>query len=314
MGQRNTKLSGFERKEKKVLLPVENGQQLRGGNEALNGYMKPNFKHLVKQKNRQPINFNFRVFPAGIPLPRPEFPGNIPESIVICSRFYYSTPMFDIRQVSIFNTLSAQDAKEIAPYLQTENFRKKESIFSEGDPSEWLYIVKKGKVKITKLSQEGKEIILELISPTDFFGGIAVVRGFPYPANAVAMEDTEVLKISRKNLLSIMDRFPNLMYCMATNIGDRIKGSHETLKSIALEKVEARIASLLIKLSDKAGEKTPEGIAINIKLTKQDIAEMVGTTVETSIRTMSRLSKMGLVISKGGKLVIRDLAGLRSLT
>jgi CRP-like cAMP-binding protein len=222
--------------------------------------------------------------------------------------------MFDIRDVPIFNTLTVQEAKEIYPYFFSDKIHKKETIFSEGDPSEWLYIVKKGKVKITKLSHEGKEIILEIISPMDFFGGIAVLRGFPYPANAVAMEDAEVMKISRKNLLSIMDRFPSLMYCIATNIGDRIKGSHETLKSIALEKVEARIASLLLKLADKAGEKTPEGVIINMKLTKQDIAEMVGTTVETSIRTMSKLTKAGLVITKAGKIVIRDLEKLRSLT
>src|SRR5512139_374285 len=179
--------------------------------------------------------------------------------------------MFDIRQIAIFNALTPQEAREISPYFVTERFTKKEGIFSEGDTSDWFYIVKRGKVKITKLSHEGKEIILEIISPLDFFGGIAVMRGFPYPANAIAMEDTEVLKISRKNLMSVIDRFANLMYCMATNIGDRIKGSHETLKSIALEKVESRIASLLIKLSDKAGEKTPEGVAINMKLTKQDI-------------------------------------------
>ncbi len=222
--------------------------------------------------------------------------------------------MFDIRKTAIFDSLTEKDAREIAPYLLHEHYRKKETIFAEGDPSDWLYIVSKGKVKITKLSQEGKEIILELISPPDFFGGIAVVRGFPYPANAVAMEETEVVKLSRKHLLSIMDRFPNLMYCMAMNIGDRIKGSHETLKSIALEKVESRIASLLIKLSDKAGEKRADGITITMKLTKQDIAEMVGTTVETSIRTMSKLTKAGIVASKAGRIVIKDLERLKSLT
>jgi len=221
--------------------------------------------------------------------------------------------MFDIKQVTIFNTLSPQEEKEVSRYLLSDTFRKKESIFSEGDPSDWFYIVKKGKVKITKLSQEGKEIILELISPMEFFGGIAVVRGFPYPANAVAMEDTEVLKISRKDIMSLMDRFPGVMYCMAMNIGDRIKGSHETLKSIALEKVEARIASLLVKLADKAGEKVPEGVLINMKLTKQDLAEMVGTTVETSIRTMSKLAKAGIVSTKAGNIVIRDLTKLKSL-
>ena len=221
--------------------------------------------------------------------------------------------MFDIRQVPIFSAFTPSEAKEINPYLVDARFRKKETIFSEGDPPDWLFIVKKGKVKITKLSHGGKELILEIIAPVDFFGGVAVMRGFPYPANAVAMEDSEVLKISRKNLLNIMDRFPSLMYCMATNIGDRIKGSHEALKSIALEKVESRIASLLIKLADKAGEKSEDGLLIDMRLTKQDLAEMVGTTVETSIRTMSKFSKAGILASKSGKIVIRDLDKLRSL-
>jgi len=221
--------------------------------------------------------------------------------------------MIDIKNISIFNSLSPQEEKEVLRCVSHDTFRKKETIFSEGDPSDWFYIVKRGKVKITKISHEGKEIILEVISPMEFFGGIAVVRGFPYPANAVAMEDTEVLKISRKDILSLMDRFPGLMYCMAMNIGDRIKGSHETLKSIALEKVEARIASLLIKLCDKAGEAVPGGLQINMKLTKQDIAEMVGTTVETSIRTISKLTKAGIVSAKAGKIIVRDPEKLKSL-
>lgn len=221
--------------------------------------------------------------------------------------------MFDIRHVSIFSTLEVQEAEEIHRYLIKEKYRKKETIFLEGAPSEWFYIVAKGKVKITKLSQEGKEIILEVILPLDFFGVIAVVKGSPYPANAFAMENTELIKISRSNLIKIMDRFPSLMHFMADSIGDRIKDSHEMIKSIALERVESRIAAILIKLAVKVGEKTSDGVLINIKLTKQDIAEMVGTTVETSIRTMSKFSKTGLIISKSGKIIIKDIERLRTL-
>lgn len=221
--------------------------------------------------------------------------------------------MVEFKKIPIFSTLSASDLEEVRPYLIHARLRKKEIIFSEGDPSDWLYIVTDGKVKITKLSRGGREIILEIISPFDFFGGVAVMRGFPYPANAIAMEDTEVFKISRSNLMRILDRFPNLMYCIAANIGDRIKGSHETLKNIAIEKVESRIAALLIKLADKAGIKVDNSIVIDLKLTKQDIAEMVGTTVETSIRTMSKFKKIGIVSEKGGRIVIRDLNNLKSL-
>ncbi len=221
--------------------------------------------------------------------------------------------MFNIREVALFKTLSPADEKEIRTSLSNARYKRKQVIFSEGDAPEWFYIVRRGKVKITKLSTEGKEIILEIIGPNDFFGAVAVIRNFPYPANAVAMEETEIIKISRKNLMSFLDRFPSLMFFMASSIGERVKGSHEALKSIALEKVESRMASLLVKLADKAGEKTPEGLLINMKLTKQDLADMVGTTVETSIRTMSKFSKTGIVSYKTGKIVIRDIETLRSL-
>lgn len=219
--------------------------------------------------------------------------------------------MFKLNDLTVFSSLNDHDIQEIKGYLAEETFTKKRTIFSEGDPSEWLYIVKHGKVKITKLSHEGKEFILEVISEKDLFGGVAVLRGFPYPANAVTMEDTTVLKVSRSNLMKILDRFPDVMFNLIKNFGDRMKDSHETAKNIALEKVSARIAALLLKLSEQVGVKTGEGVLINMKLTKQDIAEMVGTTVETSIRTMSRFKKLGLVSEKAGKITILDPSGLK---
>jgi CRP-like cAMP-binding protein len=220
----------------------------------------------------------------------------------------------DLKKIDLFKNLSDGELKELTPYLASTTFRKKEEIFSEGDQPEWFYIVASGKIKITKLSHEGKEIILELISPTDIFGGVAVLRNFPYPANAVAMEDTEVIKISRKNLMRLVDRFPNLMYCIALQLGDRMKSSYDSLKNIALERVEARIAALLLKLAGKVGTETKEGLVIDMRLTKQDVADMVGTTVETSIRTFSKFKKQGLLADKAGKILIKDRDGLEELS
>jgi CRP/FNR family transcriptional regulator len=220
----------------------------------------------------------------------------------------------DLKKIDLFKNLADDDLKELEPYLVTATVKKKEDIFSEGDQPEWFYIVSRGKVKITKLSQEGKEIILELISPTDIFGGVAVLRNFPYPANAVAMEDSELVKISRKNLMRLVDRFPNLMYCIALQLGDRMKSSYDSLKNIALERVEARIAALLLKLAGKVGTETKEGLVIDMRLTKQDVADMVGTTVETSIRTFSKFKKQGLVADADGKIIIRDREGLAALS
>ena len=220
----------------------------------------------------------------------------------------------DLMKVPIFSFLSEDEVKEIRPYLVRQKFRKKEAVFSEGDPPEWFYILMAGKVKITKLSQDGREIIIELISPPDFFGGFAVMKGFSYPANAVAMEDSDILKISRPNLLKTIDRFPNIMYEITSSLGERIREFHDTLKNIALERVESRIAALLLKLADKIGEKSKDNsISIDMRLTKQDIAEMVGTTVETTIRVMSRFKKSGFVADDGRKIIIKDLEKLKSV-
>ncbi len=216
----------------------------------------------------------------------------------------------DLKKIDLFKNLSDEELKELEHYLTTAVYRKKEDIFTEGDAPEWFYIVLTGKVKVTKISHDGKEIILEIISPYDIFGGVAVLRNFPYPANAVAMEDSEILKISRKNLMRLVDRFPNLMFCIALQLGDRMKSSYDSLKNIALERVEARIAALLLKLGNKVGVETDAGLMIDMRLTKQDVADMVGTTVETSIRTFSKFRKDGLVMDSDGKIIIKDREGL----
>jgi CRP/FNR family transcriptional regulator len=100
---------------------------------------------------------------------------------------------------------------------------------------------------------------------------------------------------------------------MTANLGDRIREFHDTLKNIALERVESRIAALLLKLADKTGEKKDKTILIDMRLTKQDIAEMVGTTVETTIRVMSKFKKSGYITDKDGKVLIKDLEALESI-
>jgi CRP-like cAMP-binding protein len=219
-----------------------------------------------------------------------------------------------LKAVSLFNDLSEAELKALAPCLGTESFGKKEHIFSEGDRPDWFYIVVKGKVKITKISQDGRELILEIISPSEIFGGVAVLRNFPYPATAVSMEDTDVVRISREDLMRLVNRFPNLMYRIALRLGDRMKCSHESLMNIALERVEARIAALLLKLADKVGVETADGLLIDMRLTKQDAADMVGATVETAIRTFGKFRKLGLLTDAAGKIVIRDRAGLKALS
>ena len=205
----------------------------------------------------------------------------------------------------VFSFLKDDDIKKIAAYFSKASFKNNETIFNEGDPSDIFYILAEGNVKIVKHSVMGKDIILEVMSPGDIFGGVAVLDKKPYPATAQAMKSAEIIKIWRDDLVKIMEEYPGLKLEIANYFSDKLRDSHETLKNFATERVGRRIASLLLKLSEKA-EIDGEGYKkIDFHLTRQEISEMVGTTVETCIRTMSKLQKSGMIKTAEGSISVK---------
>jgi len=210
-----------------------------------------------------------------------------------------------LKNSEIFSLLTEQEIKEISPLFEKITFSNNEVIFSEGDPSDKFYIVAEGNVKILKHTMMGKDIILEIMSPGDIFGGVAVLDKKPYPASAQAMESTTSVRINRQDLLKIMEEYPALKLEIVRYFSDKLRDAHEMLKNIATERVEKRIASLLLKLSEKVGVQEDGFRKIDFPLTRQEIAEMVGTTVETCIRTMSKFQKQGMVKSASGRISVK---------
>ena len=210
-----------------------------------------------------------------------------------------------LKKNNIFSSLKNDELQKIAKLFEKLNFKNNEYIFTEGDPSEWFYITAQGKIKIIKHTIMGKDIILEIMSAGDMFGGIAVLDNKPYPASAQVMEPAAVIRISRKNLLRILDEYPILKLEIVKYFSDRLRDAHEMLKNIATERVEKRIALLLLKLSEKIGIETGAYKKLDFSLTRQEIAEMVGTTVETCIRTISKFHKEGMVTSAGNRILIK---------
>jgi CRP/FNR family transcriptional regulator len=205
----------------------------------------------------------------------------------------------------MFSKLREEEFEAISNLFNLKKYKNNETIFLEGDSSDNFYLVASGSVKVLKHTVMGKDIILEMMSPGDVFGGVAVLDKKPYPASAEAMEAASVIKISRPDLLKIMEEYPVLKLEIVKYFSDKLRDAHEMLKNIATERVERRIASLLLKLSEKVGVEDGEFIRIDFPLTRQEIAEMVGTTVETCIRTMSKFQKDGLVKSSNHKIMIK---------
>lgn len=216
-----------------------------------------------------------------------------------------------LKKSDIFSKLREEEFQAISSLFDVKKYKNNETIFLEGDSSDNFYLVASGSVKVLKHTVIGKDIILEMMSPGDVFGGVAVLDKKPYPASAEAMEAASVIKISRHDLLKIMEEYPVLKLEIVKYFSDKLRDAHEMLKNIATERVERRIASLLLKLSEKIGVDDGEFIRIDFPLTRQEIAEMVGTTVETCIRTMSKFQKDGLIKSSNSRILIK-IDSLRS--
>ncbi|MBI5379855.1 MAG: Crp/Fnr family transcriptional regulator [Nitrospirae bacterium] len=218
-----------------------------------------------------------------------------------------------LRKIPIFNSFLDAELRKVADHFQEERFDRHEYIFMEGDPSEWLCIVAEGEVRIVKHSPNGKDMTLEIIAPGEVFGAVAVFDQIPYPASAQALQKTTVLKLPRRVFFDLLDRHPAMAVDTITFLGKRLRAAHAMMRALAADRVERRIAAILLKLAEKAGVPEREGVRIGLPLTRQDVAEMVGTTVETAIRVMSKFTKAGWIASEEGSILIRNRAKLAEI-
>ncbi len=211
-----------------------------------------------------------------------------------------------LRRSSIFASLNDDELGELADLAIERSFVSNEFIFWDGDTPEWFYIVAEGKVKVLKHSSLGKEFIIAFFSPGEIFGEVAVFENKPYPASAQAVSETKVVGIRREDLLSFLANSPQVALRIINVLGERLRDAQGRLRDLAGERVEQRLASVLLMLSTKLGFILP--------FTRQEIADMAGTTTETAIRVMSHLKDREIIRSVRGKVIILNEEKLRLLS
>jgi CRP/FNR family transcriptional regulator len=218
-----------------------------------------------------------------------------------------------LRSCAVLAALPARELSALASVARDERYRARDYIFMEGDPPLWFCLVKSGRVRIVRQSRGGKDVVLELLGPGEPFGGVAVIEQRPYPASAQATEPGVVTKLPQAAMVALAARYPSIIKEMALMIGRRLRAAHDSVKSLAADPVEARLAARLLRLAEREGARGPSGVTLPFHLTRQALADMTGTTVETAIRIMSRWLKDGLVREDENRLVLADLAALRDL-
>jgi CRP-like cAMP-binding protein len=212
-----------------------------------------------------------------------------------------------LRLSGVFRRLTPEDRGRLAAVASLREFDKGALLFSEGDDSDFLYTVASGRVKVFKTTTRGTDVILELFGPGDPVGAVAVYESRPYPATAVALEPTICMLVPRQAFFALLEGHPTLVRGLLVGLTHRLVELTNRLTELSGGRIEARLARFFLKLASDIGQKRPEGTFIGIVLSRQELADMIGTTIETAIRIMSRWGKDDIVrTEKDGFLVVKS--------
>ncbi len=204
-----------------------------------------------------------------------------------------------IRRVPIFENLTDKDVELLSDAIHSETYAKGEYVFRTGEQSDTLYVVHKGVVKITKVSESGKEHILRFLFPGDFDGQFALFNEEFHYADAEVMEETVVCKIRRGELHHIMMHNPEIAYRLVVIMSERLKEADEWIGAISLLDVEKRLAKVLLVYGSKHVPNEP----FDLPVSKKDFASLIGVCPETLSRKLSLLENQGLIELTGRKSI-----------
>jgi len=218
-----------------------------------------------------------------------------------------------LKRSALFRRLTPEDRQRLAAVTSMKAFDKGAALFGEGDESDLLYTVVTGSVKVFKMTPRGTDVILELFGPGDPVGAVAVYESRRYPASAVALEPTTCFVIPRTAFFSLLEAYPSMVRGLLVGLTHRLVELTNRLTELSGGRVEGRLARFFLKLAGDMGQTRPAGTFIALTLSRQELADMIGTTIETSIRIMSRWGKEGIVLTEKDGFIVADRPALESI-
>ncbi len=219
-----------------------------------------------------------------------------------------------LRSCALFSRLTAEDRRKVTEISVERRYGKGDQVFAEGDPSDLIFTITSGRIKVVKAIAGGKELILEILGPGDPLGAIAAYESRPYPASAIALEEAICIASKRAPFMALLETCPSLVRGMLGGFSLRVIELGKRLAEITGSRVEARFAQIFLKLADRLGQPRASSIFVPLVLSRQDLADLAGTTMETSIRIMSRWGKEGVVSTESDGFVISSRDDLEALS
>ena len=218
-----------------------------------------------------------------------------------------------LQGMPLFAGLSNRELQTIAQITKQRRYDRYQVIIKAGDRGTALFLLTSGAVRVTVGGSLGKELILGVLYPHDFFGEMALLDGLPRSATVTALEESEVLVISQKDFLECIRKVPQVAAKMIVTLSLRLRQTDQKVGNLAFLKAPRRVARTLLDLAQGQGQRVPGGIALNLPFTRQELAELAGVTRETLTRLLMKFQELGILTIERRKLFIPDPKKLEDL-
>jgi CRP/FNR family transcriptional regulator, cyclic AMP receptor protein len=220
-------------------------------------------------------------------------------------------PEILLKQVPMFRSLKPEDIQRIAAFLQRHVLRKGDVLFRNGEEGHSLYMIIAGKIKIVRQSRDGDEMILAMLSAGDFCGEMALLDGLSRSADAVAVEETHVYGLNRKDFLAYVMNNETAVKAVLSALSKRLRRADDFLEDIFFLNVAARLAKKLIELATSNGFQEGESGPIKLNISQKDLAGMIGATRESVNKELRVLREKNLISLSGRTILIHNMEALR---
>lgn len=218
-----------------------------------------------------------------------------------------------VRRVPLFRDFADDEVEAVAATVTDRRYVKHQFIVREGDPGDTFFILVKGSVSVCRIAPDGRETILSILKEGDFFGEMSMFDSSLRSASIKTLTEVEVGAIRQSDFITLLDRNPRIGRSLVIALSERLRAANALIAATTSQDIRARLASLLLNLGDQFGERVDNGTRITLRLTNQEMANMIGTTRETVNRTLNRFWDDKLVDMRTAHVVIVEPDRLRAL-
>jgi CRP-like cAMP-binding protein len=210
-----------------------------------------------------------------------------------------------LRTVPIFSDLTDEDISSLGRLSIRKHYPKDTVIFFENEEGDFFFMILDGRIKVTILGDDGREVILSLLGPGDFFGEMALLDNEPRSATAIAVEDSELLSLHRTDFQSVLADKQSITVGLIRVLTSRLRKANHQISTLALLDVYGRVARVIVDMAREEGRRLKDGRIAFRRATHQEIANRIGTTRETVTRMLKDLERQGLIHVEGKEMVVQ---------